>query len=81
MCYVFVTHKIRATMDLLPMADEVRVVLASCDHSLAEIWRDVLIFASREFQHGPDFNVHQCINHVLNFKHMFSFIDFSRIRP
>lgn len=30
----------------LPMADEVRVGLASCDHSLAEIWRDVLLFAS-----------------------------------
>lgn len=42
-----------------------------------------LTLGTWEFQHGPDFsdfNVHQYINHMLNFKHMFSFPDF-RIRP
>lgn len=45
-CYVIVTRKIRDTMDLLPRADEIRVGLANCDHSLAEIWRAVLVFTS-----------------------------------
>lgn len=31
-CYVIITHKIRATMDLLPITDEIRVGLANCDH-------------------------------------------------
>lgn len=42
-CCVFISHKIRAAMDLLPMADEKHVGLANCDYSFAEIWRGFLI--------------------------------------
>lgn len=37
-CCVFISHKIRAAVNLLPMADETHVGLANCDQSFAEIW-------------------------------------------
>lgn len=39
-CCVFISHKSRAAVILLPMADETDVRLANCDYSFAKIWRD-----------------------------------------
>lgn len=36
-CCVFISHKIRAAVTLLPMVDETQVGLANHDYSFAEI--------------------------------------------